>query len=497
MPAPTDTVAAVDLGSNSFHMVVARVVDDEVYIVDRLRERVALAAGLDADKRIDKDARERALAALSLFGQRLAHMPPGSVRAVGTNTLRQARNPRAFLTRAEEALGHRIEIISGREEARLIYVGVAHTQEELDGRRLVVDIGGGSTECIIGERFEASEADSLYMGCVTFSERFFPKNEIRQKHVDAAQLAASLELQSIEERYKSVGWTRAVGSSGTILSVESILHANEWSNRGITAKGLRRLRKALVAAGSTADLALLGMPPDRADVLPGGVAILSAVFERLGIERMFTSTGALREGLVYDLLGRIRHEDTRDKTIRTFSERYAVDRLQAERVERTALGLLDGVKSQWDLEGEDARQMLSWAARLHEIGKAISFSGHHKHGAYIVAESEMAGFSREDQQVLAALILAHRRKLRPSRFDALPVEGSQRATRLAILLRLAVLLNRARATRSVPEILVEAKKRSLHLAFPPGWLDGNPLTRADLENEAAALESSGTRITLA
>lgn len=491
-----DMVAAVDLGSNSFHMVVARVVDEKVYIVDRLRERVALAAGLDDKKRLTKESRQRALATLQIFGQRLADMPRGSVRAVGTNTLRQAKNGRAFLARASEALGHPIEIISGREEARLIYLGVAHTQEETEGRRLVVDIGGGSTECIIGERFEPIERDSLYMGCVTFSQRFFPKGQIRGKHFDAAQLAASLELQSMEERYRSLGWSRAVGSSGTILAIDAILRANAWTNRGITLKGLRRLRKALVQAGSTEALALLGMPPDRGPVLPGGVAILISVFERLGIERMFTSTGALREGLVHDLIGRFRHEDARDETIRALSERHHVDRLQAERVERTALELLAQVSPAWGLEAEEARQMLSWAARLHEIGKAISYSGHHKHGAYIVASSEMPGFSREDQQVLAELILAHRRKLRPSRFQDLPVARSQRALRLALLLRLAVLLNRARSSRSVPNLRLEAQKKALELRFPPGWLESNPLTRADLDNEAGILSNAGFRLTL-
>jgi exopolyphosphatase/guanosine-5'-triphosphate,3'-diphosphate pyrophosphatase len=230
------------------------------------------------------------------------------------------------------------------------------------------------------------------------------------------------------------------------------------------------------------------MPPDRARVLPGGVAILSAIFDRLGIERMSASTGALREGLVYDLLGRIRHEDVRDRTIRSYSERYHVDDEQARRVESTAQHLLEQVASSWDLAGPEPVRLLGWAARLHEIGKAISYNGYHKHSAYIVAHSEMPGFSKSDQEMLAALVMSHRGSVRPSRFESLPLEREESAVRLALLLRLAVLLNRGRSRRAVPMLRVRAKKRTLLVSFPPGWLDENPLTRADFEQEAAAFD---------
>jgi exopolyphosphatase / guanosine-5'-triphosphate,3'-diphosphate pyrophosphatase len=494
-PAPaSDTFAAVDLGSNSFHMVVARLVQDQLHIVDRLRDRVALAAGLDEKKRLNDDAQERALSCIARFGERLRGMPAGNVRAVGTSALRIARNSRSFLSRASEALGHPIEIISGPEEARLIYLGVAHDLSDDVHRRLVVDIGGGSTECILGERFEALKTDSLHMGCVNYSQRFFPGGEIKDKSMERALIAARLELQSMERHYRALGWEDCVGSSGTIIAVEQILRANDWSEQGITAKGLRKLRKALVEAGHTSKLEFAGMQSERAPVLPGGVAILEAVFEGLAIEQMNTSQGALREGVLYDLLGRIRHEDLRDRTIRRFSERYHVDMVQSGRVQRTALGFLSQVAGDWSIPQEEGKQFLSWASRLHEIGLSLSYSGYNKHGAYIVASSDMPGFSREDQLILAALIEGHRRKLSMERFEALGPSMQKMALRLCAILRLSVLLNRSRGQQTLPSLRMSAKKNGYALTFPDGWLDGNPLTQADIEEESTRLSAVGLEL---
>ncbi|MEM9188197.1 MAG: exopolyphosphatase [Myxococcota bacterium] len=493
MSEAPETIAAVDLGSNSFHMVVARVVDGQVHIVDRLRERVALASGLDERKQLSAEAQQRALDALHLFGQRVARMEPGTVRAVGTNTLRQMKKSRRFLRDAEGALGFPIEVISGREEARLIYLGVAHSTEDRTTRRLVIDIGGGSTECIIGEGFEPLEADSLYMGCVTFS-RFFPRGQIKPRFMEDAMTAAALELRPMERRYKTLGWQGALGSSGTITAVQSIALAEGFSNRGITPKALKRLRKAMYTAGSADALDFDGMAPDRAAVLAPGVAILSAVFERLGIERMSATSGALREGLLFDLLGRFREKDVREETIRSFSARFHVDQEQGRRVEATALRFLEAAREPWDLGLPVARQTLGWAARLHEIGKAISYSSYHKHGEYLVRHSDMPGFSREDQRILAALILSHRRKLRLDAFDSLPVEKPERVVRLAILLRLAVLLNRNRDRRAVPTFRFSARKKQVELRFPDGWLEDNRLAVADLQAEAELLQPAGYRL---
>ncbi|HEY8375366.1 MAG TPA: Ppx/GppA family phosphatase, partial [Nannocystis sp.] len=296
-----DSVAVVDLGSNSFQLVVGRVIDERnFHVVDRLRERVALAAGLDARNNLTERAQERALECLQRFGQRLREVDGARVRAVGTSALRQARNAQAFVVRAQAVLGHPIEIIAGSEEARLIYLGVAHTLADDRGRRLVIDIGGGSTELIVGERFAAGRMDSLGMGCVGYSLRFFGDNRVRAEDFRRAELAARLKLEPIKRRYFEARWDSCVGASGTVTAVDAILRANGWSDRGITPAGLRQLRKALIAAGSTQKIASIpGVQSDRAPVLAGGVAILIALFEELQIAHMEVSQGSLREGVLY------------------------------------------------------------------------------------------------------------------------------------------------------------------------------------------------------
>ncbi|HKK13082.1 MAG TPA: exopolyphosphatase, partial [Gammaproteobacteria bacterium] len=307
-----DTIAAVDLGSNSFHMVVAHRADGRLQIVDRLREPVRLAAGLDSERRLTADAQSRALGALERFGQRLQDLPDANVRAVGTNTLRRARNGAEFIAAAQQALGQAIETISGVEEARLIYLGVAHSLAEDRGRRLVVDIGGGSTELIVGEGFEPLQLESLYMGCVGMSRKYFPGGRIDKEGLRAAELAAGLELQPVQGVFRDLGWTAATGASGTIRAVRAVVTEAGWSDSGITRESLARLRQALLAAGDMGKLKLKGLSDDRRPVFAGGVVILSAIFDALGIEHMTYSDGALREGLLYDLIGRVHDQDIRD-----------------------------------------------------------------------------------------------------------------------------------------------------------------------------------------
>ena len=486
---PFESVAAIDLGSNSFHMVVARLVGDQLSILDRLRERVQLGAGLGEKKRLDEDSQQRALACLARFGERVRGMPRGSVRAVGTSALRVAHNSTSFLQKAGDVLGHGIEIISGQEEARLIYLGVAHDLAEGSHRRLVVDIGGGSTECILGERFEPVEADSLHMGCVNWSLRFFPRGEIDKERFESAVLAARLEVRSIERHYRALGWSECIGSSGTILSIEEILDANGWNGEGITEKGLKKLKKELLEAGHCDKLDIKGLAEERRSVLPGGLAILIALFEGLSIEGMRGSLGALREGVLWDLMGRIRHEDLREQTIRRAGERYAADLVQSGRVQRTALDLFAQCGEEWQLERESSMRFLAWAARLHEIGLSISHQGYHKHGAYIVANSDMPGFSRQDQQLLAALIHGHRRRLEPQVLEALPEALRPIALHLVLLLRIAVLLNRSRGAQPAPPVALRTRKAGYMLAFPEGWLEQNPLTLADLSEERERLQA--------
>ncbi len=491
-PSPNDLFAAVDLGSNSFHMVVGRLSRGELRILDRQRDQVQLGAGLGRDLKLSSEAQKRGLASLRRFGQSLAHLPIRRVRAVGTNTLRVARNASSFLERARVALGHPIEIVSGREEARLIHLGVAHSLADGSGRRLVVDIGGGSTEIIIGERFEPLEAESLYMGCVSFTRDHFPKGILAREAFRRAEIAARALLQPIERRYRTLGWDGAVGASGTIVAIAEILRASGFgSGEGIDEAGLRRLRKAMVAAGSVRRLSLAGLRPDRAPILAAGVAILSAVFEGLELDRMTVSTGALREGLLHDLLGRDRHDDVRDRTIRILGERFVLDRAQGARVERTALAIFDGVAEKWKLDPSADRQILAWAARLHEAGIAISHSGYHKHGAYLLAYADLPGFSKDDQILLAALVRTHRRRVSADPFPELPPAARDAAMRLAVVLRVAVVLHRSRSPKVLPPLGVLAKKHSLRIELPAEWLALHPLTANDLEGEALELEAAG------
>ena len=360
--AEFSTLSAVDLGSNSFRLELGRVVDDQIYPLDSLREPVRLAAGLTPDKRLTEEAQQRALKALACFGERLRGLPPEAVRAVGTNTLRMAKNAKDFLTRAEAALGSPIEVVAGREEARLIYLGVAHSLPVTRDRRLVVDIGGGSTEFIIGSGFRPRQLESLYMGSVNWSLRFFPGGKISKSALKQAELAAHVELETIAREFSAGHWEAAVGSSGTARTLGEILQMRGWSDGGLTANGLEQLRAELIKAGDVGRLEFPGLRPDRIPVLPGGFAIMSAIFSELEVPRMELATGAMRQGILYDLLGRFHHHDMRDATVAQFMKRYHVDSRQAQRVEVLALHLLRQLSLDLRTNPEYPLHLLSWAA---------------------------------------------------------------------------------------------------------------------------------------
>jgi exopolyphosphatase/guanosine-5'-triphosphate,3'-diphosphate pyrophosphatase len=486
-----DTVAAVDLGSNSFHMIVARLNEGHMQVIDRLKESVRLGEGLTENKYLDPEVAERALACLERFGQRLRDFPLGSVRAVGTNTLRQLRPETRFIEHAELALGHPIEVIAGREEARLIYLGVAHGLAAGSERRLVVDIGGGSTEVIVGQRFSARLRESLHMGCVSMTRRHFADGRIGSKAMQKAELTGALEVRPIRELFRRAGWASAVGSSGTIKSIASVVVAQGWSEDGISASSLVRLRDALVDCGKVSALDLRGLAEDRKPVFAGGVAVLLAVFETLGIDHMQVSDYALREGLVYEMMGRSRHLDVRERTAATLARQFRTDQEHARRVEATALRLFRQIAGPWSLDDPNHPLMLSWAARLHEIGLMVSHSQYQKHGAYLLRNADLAGFTRQEQAVLAALVLGHRRKFPIQEFLGLPRAVQACARRLCVLLRLAVLLHRGRSPVSEPNPDVHTDGDTLSLGFPEEWLRDHPLTQLELEQEATLLASAG------
>jgi exopolyphosphatase / guanosine-5'-triphosphate,3'-diphosphate pyrophosphatase len=489
-----DVLAAVDLGSNSFHMVVARYSHGQLVILDRLREMVRLAAGLDDSGRLDDAATERALRCLERFGQRLRAMRADSVRVVGTNALRHARRKRWFLERARAALGHPIEVISGLEEARLIYSGVAHTSPMSPDKRLVIDIGGGSTEVVIGEGFSPLLLESLSVGCVGMTTICFDDGRISQKRFDRARTAVRMELEPIQEAFRKMGWLQAFGSSGTVRVIGDTLRSLNPESPHITLENLSKLAERVIAAGHVDDLDLPGVDAERAPVFPAGVAILLEIVENFAIDRVRIAEGAMREGLLYDLMGRYTDEDARIISVRAMEKRYHVDSSQADRVESTAVGLLEQVESEWGLEDSFAELVLRWAARLHEVGLDIAHSKYHRHSAYLLQHADMPGFPREEQLLLAAMVGGHRRQLSTEPLEDLLPPWDRQAEYLIVLLRLAVLLHRGRSPQPLPEVKLTAKGRTLQLELPQRWMKEHPLTLEDLEQERMYLKEAGFRL---
>ena len=491
-----DVLAAIDLGSNSFHMVVARTVLGQLRIIDRLRESVRLADGLDAKGGLSAEARERALDSLSRFGQRIRDLPPHCVRAIATNTVRALREPQLFLSAAERALGHGIEVVSGREEARLIYLGVAHSQPPKPmQRRLVIDIGGGSTECIIGSGFGTIERESLQIGCVASTRRFFPNGKLSKKRWKEALTEIEAEFQQFAGLYRSLGWQEAIGSSGTNKAIGDICAAMKLTKGAVTAEALPIVRERLLAADRIDAIDLPGLPDDRKAVIAGGILVLEAAFETLGLDRMMVSKAAMREGILYDMLGRGGVDDPRDISIDALMRRYDVDRAQAERVEDTALRLFDQVSTRWSL-GDDDRRMLIWAARVHEIGLAIAHSQYHVHGAYLLEHSDIAGFSRQEQLFLAALVRNHRRNISNKSLDALPDRLQAQVRRSAALLRIAVLLHRSHEAETIPKMELRVAANTIAISMSSNWLDKRPLLRSDLEHEPEGIAGLGIELHL-
>jgi len=483
-------LAAVDLGSNSFRLQMARVVDDQIYPLDSLREPVRFAAGLGPDKRLDDASQMRALDCLKRFGERLRGLPPEAVRAVGTNTLRVAKNAREFLVKAEAALGFSIEIVAGREEARLIYLGVSHSLPATPSRRLVADIGGGSTECIIGSGYRPQKLESLYMGCVSYSLRFFPSGRLSKSNMKQAELAARIELQTIAKEFSAGHWKEAVGSSGTAAALADILEANGWSDGGITQPGLDRLRAAMLKAGDVDRLSLPGLRADRVPVLPGGFAIMAGIFSELKVPRMTVASGAMRQGILYDMLGRFHHHDMRDASVVQFMKRYHVDPGQARRVEQLALSLFRQFAGDLHVGEENLVQCLSWAARLHEIGLTVAHSGYHKHSAYILSHADMPGFSKMEQNRLSILVLAHRGSLEKMR----GLLGGEVEVAMVIALRLAVLFYRSRVNARLPAIEAHCKSSDYRVKLDVDWLRDNPLTAAALKVEVREWRNLGVSL---
>lgn len=482
-------LAAVDLGSNSFRLEIGRAAGNHVEPLGYWKETVRLARGLGDDLRLSKKSIATACECLARMNERLRGIPGERVRAVGTQTLRDARNVDEFLLEAQAALGHPIEVISGREEARLIFEGCMHALPPAPKRRLVVDIGGASTEVIVGREFAAEAAESFKIGCVNTTLRFFPDGAIDRGSFKRAVVACSAELEEAIAQFSRSHWDEAYGTSGTIGAVTAILRDEGWANGTITSEGLLKLRQTLLDFGEIKRIRFAGMKPERQEVLAGGVAALTAVFDTLGMTELQLGRGGLRTGLIYDLLGRREQHDVRDATVERLQARFGVDRAQAAQVARIALQLFDALEPRAD---EETGKRLAWAAALHEVGFAISHNDYHKHGAYLVQHGDLAGFSTTDQERIAALILGQRGNLKKV-IGAL-VDESRTAKTVA--LRLAVILCHARREVQLPKWTLRTGKSWVEFGLDAAWLSRHPLTQHLLDEEADQWNKAGIRFTL-
>lgn len=480
--------AAIDLGSNSFHMIVARIVNGSIQILSRLKRRVRLAEGLDEQNCLSQEAIDRGVACLALFAKRLEGFSPENVKVVGTFTLRRAVNNSEFLAQAAQVFPFPINIITGQEEARLIYAGVSHTQAQ-KGRKLVVDIGGGSTEMCVGDDFTPLRAESRHMGCVSFAKRFFPNGELTCERFEAAYLSAMEKIEDLGWEYRELGWKHVLGSSGTIKTVSNVLLANGYKDGLITENRLQSLIEHCLTFKNLRDIQHKGLLAERADVFVPGLAILRALFHTFQIQSMRYSDGALREGVMYGWEKTFQVGNIRQRTAESLAEQYAIDQQQAKRVRATALRLFDQV-TRWKNRKQinELRAVLSWAALLHEVGIGINHKNAHRHSAYIISNTDLPGFDFEQQNLLAILMRNHLKNFRKS-----DLRGSNRFQQRDVLIlvrlfRLAVLLNRSRQASVTPEILsLSIDKSEWTLQFEPEFLQQNPLIFDELVEEQKQL----------
>lgn len=474
--------AAIDLGSNSFHMLVVREVAGTIQTVSRIKRKVRLAAGLNSQQCLSTEAMTRGWQCLELFAEQLRDIPTGHIQVVATATLRFATNAELFLAKAREILNCPVNVISGEEEARLIYQGVAHTTGGPD-RRLVVDIGGGSTELVTGTGAQTTALFSLPMGCVTWLERWFSDRYLGKENFDQAEQAARQIIRPVAEQLKHHGWQICVGASGTVQALQEIM-VTQGMDEQITLTKLQQLKQRAIQCGKLEELEIDGLTLDRALVFPSGLSILIAIFQELNIESMTLAGGALREGLVYGMLHQPIDRDIRSRTLQSVQRRFAIDIEQAERVRQLADFLYTQVKTCWNLD-EWQQTLLESACLLHEIGLSVHFKQAPQHAAYLVRHLDLPGFTPAQKNLLATLLQNQSNNIDLallSQQNALP---PRLAERLCRLLRLAIIFACRSDTLSLPDIRLEAEASEvLNVIVPDGWLNAHPLRAELLEQES-------------
>jgi exopolyphosphatase / guanosine-5'-triphosphate,3'-diphosphate pyrophosphatase len=486
--------AAVDLGSNSFHLIVARVDQNELVAVERLKEKVQLSRGA-ATGELSGAAIARGLECIARLAQRLRSVDPARVVVVGTAALRDARNRDEFLKPAAALLAHPIRVLTGDEEAELIFLGVSHALSVSDAQRLVIDIGGGSTEFCVGRSFAPSASTSIALGCVTLTDRWFDQETSFAHRYAAARRDAAGLIAPIAARWRAEArGSVAIGTSGTIEAVQSVLIANGFSTGPITRAAVVELERAILERRWISDVGVPGLAPERVDIFPAGLAALAAVLDALDIDRVEFVEASLQDGLLYDLVARRAVENVQARTVVGWQRRFNVDREQSQRVRRTALALLRSVAASWELGDPNCSSLLGWAADLHEIGLVVSARQPNRHGAYLVENGELPGFNADERRAVALLIRSHRGGFPMFALASLSDSYSQRIKRLAILLRLAVILERTRTDAESPQVSVSAGGDRIDLILTERWLAEHALSRRELEWEHERLAAAGIRL---
>ncbi|YCH30348.1 guanosine-5'-triphosphate,3'-diphosphate diphosphatase [Erwinia sp. D4-22] len=473
--------AAIDLGSNSFHMLVVREVAGNIQTVARIKRKVRLAAGLNGDGALSDEAMERGLQCLRLFSEQLQDIPADQIRVVATATLRLATNAKHFLTQAEAILGCLVNVISGEEEARLIYQGVAHTTGGSD-ERLVVDIGGGSTELVTGTGAQTTALFSLSMGCVTWLERYFADRYLGKANFEQAEQAARAIIQPVAGRLREQGWKICVGASGTVQALQEIMVAQGMDER-ITLDKLQQLKQRAIKCGKLEELEIEGLTLERALVFPSGLSILIAIFEELNIESMTLAGGALREGLLYGMLHYPVDRDIRSRTIHNIQRRFIIDVEQAERVRQLAADFVQQVSPHWKLDAY-CRELLESACLIHEIGLSVDFRLASQHAAYLVRHLDLPGFTPAQKKLLATLLQNQSNGIDLTLLNQQNAVPPRVAEQMCRLLRLAVIFASRRRDGSLPAVRLQSDDEALQVLLPPGWLQNHPLGAEMLEQES-------------
>jgi exopolyphosphatase/guanosine-5'-triphosphate,3'-diphosphate pyrophosphatase len=487
--------AVVDLGSNSFHMLITRQLAESVQVVDKIKRKVRLAAGLSEANILSEQAMAKGLECLSFFAERLQDIPEKNIRIVATATLRLAHNRADFIAKAELILGHKVTLLSGIAEAEHIYLGVAHTSLSAH-KRLVLDIGGASTEIVVGRGFTIKKAHSLNVGCVTYNQQYFPNGTLTAENFNRAISAAELAIALIKKDFCDIGWQCVLGGSGTMQALAEMLNYQHKPSV-LSLDFLYQVRAQLLTFTDINSVNLPGLSTERSPVIVSGLAILIALFQQFSIQELTLSSGALREGLLYEMLPDSHTTNIRLRTIRALSQRFHIDQQHADSVKRQINTIFTQLKSTWNLPDDNAFALLLASGDLHEIGLLLEYKYHQQHSAYILTHADLAGFSQSDRQLLVSFVSLYKGDINLALIEQQSAIDDETAKKLLIILRLAIKLCRRRKDDELPDYQISLNDKAIYLCLPKAWLMQHALIHDELKQENAHIARLGYRLHIA